>query len=176
MKSLFFAIACMLLAPAVRADDQMLFSRYSTQFALRSYDEKTSTAYFDGQITMTGELQFSFDAPGSGKSGELLWTTFVPDPKARILLPQVIGGKLPAPIKQLLLRSQDDVLSMAFGPARAAEFLHGSHATVTRRATVTLTDFWTSVECDHRSYGATILAIASEPFELVLDVPSNGGC
>ena len=157
MRHIAFVLLCAVAVATVVADDALLWSHYGPELKLASVDSKQHSAKFTGQVTISGELVFTFE--GNGTEGDLLWAKLIPDPSEIGRLPQVIGGFYPAPLHDIWIRSADRVLVMAFGETKALYYSRGASRYVSRSVTVILKDYASSVECDHRGYLATIVRI-----------------
>jgi hypothetical protein len=117
-------------------------------------DDNLHTARFVGSVALSGELVFTFE--GDGKTGDLLWAKFVPDESDASLLPQVIGGFYPGKLRFIWIKNDEETLVMTFGKRLADHYSLGSSRYVSKRVTLKIRDFTSSVECDTRGYGATI--------------------
>lgn len=161
MKYLLFALASIVASVAIAGSSELKWSSYSPELKLKSVDSKLNVVKFSGEITVSGELVFTFE--GDGNTGDLMWAHLIPDPTDVDRLPQVTDGFYAAPLKYIWVASPDRVLRMAFGQSKAAYYSKGASRYVSRRVTARLRDYTSTIECDHRGYVATIVRIEDEP-------------
>jgi hypothetical protein len=160
MRRVVFVFLSAVTLVAAASDDGLRWSHYSPELKLASVDSTRHIAKFSGQITVSGELVFTFE--GDGNNGDLLWAQLIPDSGELGRLPQVVGGFYPGPLHDIWITPSDGALIMAFGRTKALYYSKGGSRFVSRRARVTLRDYTSSVECDRRGYIATIVRIEKQ--------------
>jgi hypothetical protein len=130
-------------------------SAYSEGLRLVSSDDYDYK--FEGLVTLRGTLFIHFDMAAPDRAGgEVNFARFAPDAQSVKLLPAVVGGKFPAPIRYINLEPPGVAFEAAFGKVRAAELAYGSAPIVQTEVVVTLRNFGAEVACDSRVYFATI--------------------
>ena len=162
IKLLIFVVMALTtnLAQAESKKD-VIFSKYSSELQLVSYDEKHHVHEFKGTIQMTGTLYVAFDmAEPNQASGYVLFKKFIPDSEYLPLLPTVIDGFYPGKVKYISLNAPQNQIEAFFGGKETFEKIsHGNLHEVSKRAEVVLSNFYTSVECDSRLYYAKVTSI-----------------
>ena len=145
------------LVPALSFAQQqpVSFSVYSPTLKLESVAPDGLIAKFLGTVTVTGVVYFEFDQGDSGHMVGVNFAKFVPDTGSISLLPSIIAGYFPAPVKYVLLEPAEAALEGAYGPARAQRIAHGSVHTTRKRVRVLMHNYTASVECDAREYMST---------------------
>lgn len=156
------AVAVLLVCVACAASAQehsVTFSTYSHTLKLQSIDEKRSTAVFGGSVTATGTLFFEFDEGDAGTMVGVNFAKFVPDRDSLHLLPSVIKGYYPGPVRYVLLEPADAVLIAAVGADEATRLSHGTVRSTSLSVKVIMSKYTASVDCDARSYFASVVAV-----------------
>lgn len=171
-----------LIATLAAAEDnrakEVTFSKYSPQLTLASYNQQTHTHRFVGTITLTGTLFLVFDMKAPDRAnGEINFQKFVPDPAFISKLPAVVGGFYPGPVKYISLNAPLEQLVPLFGGK--AEFTRVSHGTsheASKRATIVLSSYSATVECDSRGYLGEVVSVApvQEPQQVALGEAPHG--
>ena len=129
-----------------------------------------------GKISLAGKVTVIFERGiPPGYEPDLVGATFFePDKQSRKKLPEAIGHFYPLPATMIWLnKSGAATLQHVVGNAEAQALVKGTQGRFEFPARVTIREFRTDVECDHRSYSAEVLAI--ERVEAKLVALSDGG-
>jgi len=157
MRRLATLLALVFLLPALAQDSAFKFSKTPGGLTLKDYDSKTATHLFEGKVVVTGTLIFEFDmASPTHANGEVNFAKFIPDASSLPKLPAVVSGAFATPIRYVSLEPADLALRDAFGVEEAKRVSHGAQSNVSTRVKVTIHTFRTSIECDDRTYWASI--------------------
>jgi hypothetical protein len=178
MKRLPVLLALGLVVPALAQDHGVTFSNSSKELRLASYDAKTATHLFQGKVVVTGTVVFQFDMSSpSQANGDVTFAKLIPDASSIRKLPVVISGTFAGPIRYVSLEPADLALKGALGVEEAVRASHGTKPTLSARVKVTIRTFRTGVECEARSYWATIEPTDVVPTqEMVVNAAAPNGC
>jgi hypothetical protein len=178
MKRLATLLALGLAVPALAQDHGVTFSNLSKGLRLASYDAKTATHQFQGKVVVTGTVVFEFDMSSpSQASGDVNFAKFIPDASSIRKLPVVVSGTFAGPIRYVSLEPADLALKSALGTEEAARASHGTKPSLSARVKVTIRTYRTGVECDARTYWATIEPNDVVPMqEMVVSAKAPDGC
>ncbi|WP_417762995.1 hypothetical protein [Shewanella sp.] len=152
-----------LFASASHAAEDVAFSDYDSPLSLQQKDVANDHYHFSGIVSLTGELHITLDmATPTQANGDIIAMQFIPDSDQRQKLPEVVKGPYSAPAKAIAIQLTDKQLYDVFGSERQWQQLsHGRDNVVRQRVSVMLQDFDVSVECDSRSYAATLESIST---------------
>ena len=175
MKILLLLIAALLFQVAV-AGEPLVWSKHSSALKLSGVDDFNNFATFTGDVTISGELVFVFEA--SGRDADLLWVRLIPDPGESEKLPQVVKGAFPDKLQDLWVLPARTVLEHFSGVEALARAGKGPLRNVRRHATLVLTKYTTGAECSHtRSYHATLVRVVTDdPPQMSVSVGGLHGC
>ena len=123
---------------------------------------------------MRGMLFFEFDGDGEGHMDGVNFARFVPMASQTPLLPAVVNGEHPGPVKYLDLPA-DEALRAAVGETEAARMLHGTQPLVSMPVELVIHDFLSDVECDSRGYFVTHYSIVRIPNQEALSAAYGNG-
>ena len=143
------------------------FSKYSPTLKLVSYDKNSDTFNFQGTLKLVGTLFVEFEMETQDKaSGDITFEKFVPDASSTTLLPAVVGGFYPAPVRYLDLDLPQEQVEALFGKTEFQRLAHGTQSFVSKRVSLTLHQYSVTVECDSRLYLAREVSVAPLDAEL----------
>jgi len=113
----------------------------------------------DATISGTGTLYLTFDV-GMGNHAEgVLFGRFVPDRDSLPHFPAVTSGTYPGPVTYITFKPTEQMLETLLGAAEAARLSQDRARIVRVPVTVVLKDYKPVVECDARSYHATVVSV-----------------
>jgi len=163
-------VTLLCLVPAAAQSQPSQFDLSGSALRMRAGVESDSEGHlvvFDGKVKLAGTLLVAFDrAPGMPSdpavSGSVI---FRPDARSRLRLPRAVGAFYYGEATRIELDADlAKILQKLIGPQRASQVLNGSMPTYMMAATVTISDFRTSVECGARSFEARLIDVsASKP-------------
>lgn len=111
---------------------------------------------FTGTVRIAGRFLAAWE--GFDQKPRYLRVTFRPDGAAAELLPHATGA---GAVKELMLTNNEQAAAMLLGPEAAGKLLAKALGSAEGDATVTIADYQTVVECDHRWYMARLVAVAA---------------
>jgi hypothetical protein len=152
MRRLALFIAVLVTTTALAQDQSVAFSNFSTALKLISFDQKTSTAHFSGNITVTGTLFIEFDMAAPERADGVNFAKFVPDAPSASRLPAVLAGFYPGAVRYVSLEPAQAALEAGFGKEEAMRLAHGREPFLSKAVRVILHNDPASVECDSRDY------------------------
>jgi hypothetical protein len=129
---------------------QLLFLVSASSWAL---------AAASNDVSATGMLFVTFDVGMGNHTEGVLIGRFVPDAKSLGRLPTVTTGEYPGPVKYISFELSGQALKALVGPAEAARLSHDWRRIVQVPVAAELKDYKAVVECDSRSYHATVASI-----------------
>ena len=157
MRLLATLLTLAVVLPALAQDQAIRFSKTSGGLTLKSYDAETSTHLFEGKVVVTGTIVFQLDmASPTQASGDVNFAKFIPDASSVRKLPAVVSGAFAGPIRYVSLEPADVALRDALGADEAKRVSHGTQSSVSARVKVLIHTYRTGIECDARTYWATI--------------------
>jgi hypothetical protein len=114
--------------------------------------------------------------PGRGfdRKPSYLRVTFRPDNTATGLLPHATGA---GAVRELMLTNNEQAVAMLLGPEAAGRILARTVLSAQGDATVTIGEYQSVVECDHRWYMARLVAVtASRDVVVAAGESQRRGC
>ena len=93
---LFALLLVLTCLPVSEADHSVVWSKYTANLKLVSFDEQESTAVFKGKEILRGRLFFEFDTDGKTPADGINFATLVPDTATALKLPYVASGFYPS--------------------------------------------------------------------------------
>ena len=160
--SLYLILLFNIFAFQSYASEPAIFSKYSKALTLVEQNPELYRYRFNGPITIRGLLVIQLDmASPTQASGDIINIRIIPTPLARSKLPAIIHGRYTSSIDAIFIHLSDFQLNELFaGKENWQRLSHGTEILIKQPVEVTLNDFSTSVECDSRTYTATINTIA----------------
>ena len=111
--------------------------------------------HFRGNVQISGRFQIAWELIRQ-KPGHLR-VAFLPDKESAQILPHAAGS---APVKELTVSNPEQAASLLLDRATAEKILAKELVGAEGQATVTIGDYRTVVECDHRWYLAQLISVA----------------
>lgn len=170
---LVLPVACLCLAtPCLAAPDGFVTDKPSPLKLAKPGKEAGAPVQFRGQVLLSGRFQVGWESVN--RRGGHLRAVFFPDRESIGLLPHAAGG---GPVDELLFSNAEQAVSILLDPATAQRILAKDLLDVAGGATVTIRDYRTVVECDHRWYLAHLVS-ASKNENIVVGAREKGsvGC
>ena len=151
---LVLLVACLCLAtPCLAAPDGFITDKPSPLKLAKSGKEPGAPVQFRGQVQISGRFQVGWESVN--RRGGHLRAVFFPDKVSIGLLPHAAGG---GPVDELLLSNAEQAVSILLDQATAQRILAKDLLDAAGEATVTIRDYRTVVECDHRWYLAHLVS------------------
>ncbi len=167
MKRFLLLIGIVLIAPTFAADSDKRSEYRTPQLGWRLIARSDggrngSFAKFKGRVTLSGVLAIGFDRSPEGKSTDEQDTegdaVFFPDEQSRSKLPYAVGNYYPGEVEKIFLYNKpSSLLPGIVGANRSTEILHGNMPRYDIQAEITIFEFTSWVECDHRGYSAKVV-------------------
>lgn len=157
--NLVLLVACLCLAtPCLAAPDGFITDKPSPLKPAKPGKEPGAPVQFRGQVQISGRFQVGWESVN--RRGGHLRAAFFPDKASIGLLPHAAGG---GPVDELLFSNAAQAVSILLDQATAQRILAKDLTDAAGGATVTIRDYRTVVECDHRWYLAhLVLALRNE--------------
>jgi hypothetical protein len=149
-------LALYLAASPLAAADRFTADKPSPLKLARPARGDDAVARFSGTIRIAGRFVAAWE--GFDRKPRYLRVTFRPDSTATGLLPHATGAGV---VKELMLTNNEQAATMLLGPDAAGKLLAKTVLSAEGDATVTIGDYHTVVECDHRWYMARLVAVAT---------------
>ena len=129
-------------------------------------------AHFVGQVRLSGRFFVGWEF--SGHKPRYLRVVFFPDPDSSGLLPHAAES---GPVKELLFPNAEQAASILLDREISQRILAGELLSARGEGILTIGNYRTVVECDHRWYLAELLSASSSP-QIVAGTRENGrfGC
>jgi hypothetical protein len=112
----------------------------------------------DASISATGTIYLTYDMGIEGFEG-VLSGRFVPDADSLPNFSAVTSGDYPGPVAYISVRPSTKTLKMLVGPEEAARLSHDRLRIVTVPVRIALKHYKAIVECDARSYKASLVSV-----------------
>jgi len=155
--ALFLALS--LMASAVAAAERFTADKSSPLRLVRPARGEEAVVRFSGTVRIAGRFVAAW-AAGLDRTPRTLRVVFRPDGTAAGLLPHPTGA---AAVNELMLTNGEQAAAMLLGPEAAGTLLAKTVLSAEGDATVTIGDYHTVVECDHRWYLARLVAVTTSP-------------
>jgi hypothetical protein len=149
-------LALCLAASAATAGDEFTADKASPLKLARWAGGEDAVARFTGTVRIAGRFLAAWE--GFDRKPRYLRIIFRPDAGTAALLPHATGA---GAVKELMLTNNEQAATMLLGPDAAGKLLGKSVLTAEGDATVTIGDYHTIVECDHRWYMARLVTVAT---------------
>jgi hypothetical protein len=149
-------LICCLATPSLAAADQFTADKPGPFKLARAPDGEDAVVRFSGRVRIGGRFVAAWE--GFGQKLRYLRVTFRPDKIAMGLLPHATGA---GAVKELMLTNNEQAATMLLGPEAAGKILARTILSAEGDATVTIGDYHTVVECDHRWYIARLVAVTA---------------
>jgi hypothetical protein len=186
MKTLIVVLVAVFSASAsLAADDSPPLTKFSRHDpALRLVErsdsyEKGSYASWKGRVRLTGKLVLEFERNTEGTDEVDLHgvAAFEPDEVSRRKLPAALNNHA-LPVNTVRLqKTAVEVLEPLIGAVATKRLIAAPHGRFEYPAEVTLVEFHTSLECDHRSYWIKVSEVRLRRAEMVASSDTrNLGC
>lgn len=150
----FLLILC-LAASAVGAADQFTADSPSP-LKLARPARSEAVVHFTGTVRIAGRFLAAWE--GFDRKPHYLRVIFRPDSASMGLLPHATGA---GSVEELVLTNSEQAANMLLSPDAAAKLLAKTLLSAEGDATVTIGDYQTVVECDHRWYLARLVAVTA---------------
>jgi hypothetical protein len=118
-----------------------------------------SAAPSEAPIAATGTLYLTFDIGMGNHTEGVLFGRFVPDASSLPHFPAVTSGEYPGPVRYISFRPTKRVLEVVVGATEAARLAHDRERIVQIPVRLVLTHYKAVVECDARTYHATLVSV-----------------
>jgi hypothetical protein len=166
------SLICCLAASSLAAADQFTADKPSPLRLARAPDGEDAVVRFSGTVRIGGRFVVAWE--GFDQKPRYLRVTFRPDNMAMGLLPHATGA---AAVKELMLTNSEQAAAMLLGSEATGKILARTVLSAEGDATVTIGDYHTVVECDHRWYMARLVAvIASRDIVVATGESRRPGC
>jgi hypothetical protein len=149
-------LALYLAASPLAAGDEFTADKASPLKLVRRAGGEDAVARFTGTVRITGRFLAAWE--GLDRKPRYLRVIFRPDAGTAALLPHATGAGV---VKELMLTNNEQAATMLLGPDAAGKLLAKTVLSAEGDATVTIGDYHTVVECDHRWYMARLVAVAT---------------
>ena len=113
----------------------------------------------DATIAGTGTLYLTFDVGMGNHTEGVLFGRFVPDRDSLPHFPAVTSGTYPGPVMYITVKPTKQMLKTLLGTAEAARLAQDRERIVRIPVALVLKDYKPVVECDARSYHATVVSV-----------------
>jgi hypothetical protein len=164
------AVICCFVSPALTASDEFTTDTPSPlKLAKRGSDDAT-IARFTGSARISGRFVAAWEV--LIQTPRHLRVVFLPDDVSARLLPHAVGS--PA-VKELLLSNNEPAARMLLGPD-ASRLLAKEVLALDGEATVTIGDYRSVIDCDHRWYLAQLVSVSNTRGIAVAARDSTRGC
>jgi hypothetical protein len=166
-------VACLCLAtPCLAAPDGFVTDKPSPLKPAKPGKGAGAPVQFRGQVQISGRFQVGWESVN--RRGGHLRAAFFPDRESIGLLPHASGG---GPVDELLFSNAEQAVSILLDQATAQRILAKDLLDAAGEATVTIRDYRTVVECDHRWYLAHLVSVArNENIVVGAREKGSGGC
>lgn len=161
--ALLLVLTCL---PASAADHSVVWSKYTANLKLVSFDEQESTAVFKGKEILRGRLFFEFDTDGKAPADGINFATLVPDAATASKLPYVVSGFYPGKIKKIFIANRSAALTMLIGEKEANRLSNGKKPIISFDVEIKINKFIVSIECDSREYVVDAVSITRPNIQL----------
>ena len=166
------SLVCSLAAWPLAAADQFTADKPSPLRLARAPRGEDAVVRFSGTVRIGGRFVAAWE--GLDRKPRYLRVTFRPDNIATALLPHPTGA---GAVKELMLTNNEQAATMLLGPEAAGKILAKTILSAEGDATVTIGDYHTVVECDHRWYMARLVAVtASRDIVVAAGESQRPGC
>ena len=137
----------------------------------------TSAGQSGRAISGSGTLYLTYDiGMGNGTEGVLI-ARFVPDAASLPHFPAVTTGEYPGPVSYISLMPTRQVLEAVVGTDEAARLMRDPMRIVQIPAQVVLQNYQAVVECDARTYNATLASVKPlGPYQVATRANAPIGC
>jgi hypothetical protein len=167
--SVLLALICCFVSPALTASEFTTDAPSPLKLAKRASDDAT-IARFAGSARISGRFLAAWEV--LNQTPRHLRVVFLPDDVSARLLPHAVGS--PA-VKELLLSNNEPAARMLLGPD-AARLLAKEVLALDGEATVTIGDYRSVIDCDHRWYLAQLVSVSNTRGIAVAARDSTRGC
>jgi hypothetical protein len=157
IKPVFLLVLC-LAASAVEAADHFTSDSPSPLKLARRLQSEVSVVHFTGTVRIAGRFLAVWE--GFDRKPRHLRVTFRPDAASRGLLPHATGA---GAVEELVLTNSGQAAAMLLGAESATKLLAKTLLSAEGNATVTIGEYQSVVECDHRWYLARLVAVTANP-------------
>ena len=174
MKTIHVALSliCCLGAWPLAAADQFTSDRPSPLKLARAARGEENVVRFTGTVRIAGRFIAAWE--GLDRKPRYLRVTFRPDGATARLLPHATGT---GAVQSLMLTNNEQAATLLLGPEAAGKLLAKTVLSAEGDATVTIGDYQTVVECDHRWYMARLVAAtASRDIVVAAGEGQRSGC
>ena len=171
--TLFILVVCLGMATTCAAASNAFVADKPSPLKLAKPDKQPGAPVrFSGQVQISGRFVVGWE--GVNRRGGHLRAVFFPDKESIGLLPHAAGG---GPVDELLFSNAEQAVSILVDQATAQRILAKDLLDAAGEATVSIRDYRTVVECDHRWYLAHLVS-ASRNENIVVGARDKGsaGC
>jgi hypothetical protein len=171
IKPVFWLVLC-LAASAVEAADQFTSDSPSPLKLAHHVRPEDSVVHFIGTVRIAGRFLAAWE--GFDRKPRHLRVIFRPDTTSSGRLPHATGA---GAVEELVLTNSEQAIVMLLGAESAAGLLAKPLLSAEGNATVTIGEYQTVVECDHRWYLARLVAVAaSQDIAVAASESQRSGC
>jgi hypothetical protein len=165
-------LAVCLAASAAAAADEFTADKSSPLKLARAARGEGNVVRFTGTVRIAGRFLVAWE--GLDRNPRYLRVTFRPDGATAGLLPRAAGT---GAVQSLMLINSEQAATLLLGPEAAGKLLAKTILSAEGDATVTVGDYQTVVECDHRWYLARLVAATANHDIVVAAAESRrSGC
>jgi hypothetical protein len=154
--SLVLSLAVLLAAASLAGAEEFTSDKRTPLKVVRAAGGEEAIVRFSGTVRISGRFLAAWE--GFNRTPRYLRVTFRPDSAAAALLPHALGA---GAVEELMLTNNDEAAAMLLRPDAAEKLLAKALASAEGEATVTIGEYQTVVECDHRWYMARLVAVAT---------------
>jgi hypothetical protein len=155
INAVFLLVLC-LAASTVEAADDFTSDSPSPLKLTHHVRPEDSVIHFAGTVRIAGQFFAAWE--GFDRKPHYLRVKFRPDTASTGLLPHATGA---GAVEELLLTNSWQAAAMLLGADSAAKLLAKTLLSAEGNATVTIGEYQTVVECDHRWYLARLVAVTA---------------
>jgi hypothetical protein len=152
--TLFILVLCLgMAAPCLAAPDAFVADKASPLKLAKPDKQPGAPVRFTGQVQISGRFQVGWTVVNG--EPRRLRAVFFPDGTSARLLPYAAGSR---PVEELSFSNSEPAVSILLAAATAQRILAKELLDAKGEATVTISDYQTVVECDHRWYIAHLVS------------------
>lgn len=174
MKSMIAVLLVSLSAvtPCLSASDGFSTAKPSPLKLAKPGKDHDRVVHFTGSVQLSGQFLVGWEIISN--KPHYLRAVFFPDKESTMLLPHAAET---GPVKELLFPNARQAASMLLDSETAERFFAKELLIARGEATLTIADYRTVVDCDHRWYMAELISV-SKNSQIVASVQENGrlGC
>ena len=174
IKTLALAFLLFPLQAFPSEESTQIFNDFTGALQISAINYRDHSVRFSGSQKADGEIVFEMADDGSQWS--IRAVVFVPSQPR--LFPEVTSGFYAKELVKIELVKSDEIKQLLFSESEWQQVISKKLGFVSRRGTIEIREYVTSVECDSRFYSAELVAFKSSQSEIsyAQDRPELAGC